>query len=251
MKLQFAMDVATLDEALVLSRLVAEHVDIIEIGSPLIKNEGVTAIRAIKASYPDKTIFADMRTVDAGQLEADMAFNAGADLVSVMGWADDATVRGAVVAARRHGKGVVADMIGVRGCVLRARELARLGVEFCELHAGIDEQALCRYSIRAVIEAGRQSETPFSVAGGVDLDSILDVRASGAAAAVVGAAIHGAPDPRAAAGALRAAIDTASLFGGVTSVRQGRPHGIPCGPGPGPGPWRARRPRLADRASNA
>lgn len=120
MKLQVAMDVATLDEALVLSRQVAEYVDIIELGTPLIKHEGVAAISALKSAYPDKIIFADMKTADAGELEADIAFNAGADLVTVMGAADDDTIKGAVASARNHGKGVVADMITVQDRVTRA-----------------------------------------------------------------------------------------------------------------------------------
>ena len=70
MKLQVAMDVATLDEALTLSRQVADFVDIIELGTPLIKHEGIAAVSAIKAAHPDKEVFADMKTADAGELEA-------------------------------------------------------------------------------------------------------------------------------------------------------------------------------------
>ncbi len=49
MKLQVALDVPTLTDALELARQVAEHVDILELGTPLIKSEGVAAIGAIKA----------------------------------------------------------------------------------------------------------------------------------------------------------------------------------------------------------
>ena len=48
-----------------------------------------------------------------GELEADIAFKAGADLVSVLGSADDSTIAGAVKAARAHNKGIVVDLIGV------------------------------------------------------------------------------------------------------------------------------------------
>ncbi len=237
MRLQVAMDVATIGEALALSRLVAEYVDIIGLGTPLIKNEGVAAIRAIKMSYPDKTIFADMKTVDAGESEADLAFTAGADLVTVTGAADDGTIRGAVASARRHGKGVVADMIAMRDRVTRAREVATMGVDFSEFHAGLDEQARPGYSIRTVIDEGRRSLLPFSVAGGVTCDSILDVWASGALVAVVGRAIHGAADPRAAARAFRTEIEPVSVIWPpvVPAARQGPPHGVPRGVGPGKG----------------
>ena len=237
MRLQVALDVATIREALALSRLVAEYVDVIALGTPLIKNEGLAAISAVKVSYPDKTVVADMKTVDAGELEADLAFGAGADLVTVMAAADDDTIRGAVASARRHGTGVVADMIATHDRVTRAREVAAMGVEFSEFHAGLDEQARPGYSIRTVIDEGRRSRRPFSVAGGVTRDSILDVWASGALVAVVGGAIHGAADPRAAARGFRAALEPVSVTWPpvIPAARQGPPHGVPRGVGPGKG----------------
>jgi 3-hexulose-6-phosphate synthase len=247
MRLQLALDVATLDEALVLSGAAAEYVDILELGSTLIKNEGTAAISAIKASHPGKSVLADMKTAEAGGLEAGLAFAAGADLVTVLDGAGDDTIREAVAVARSHGKGVVADMITARDLVARAREVVRMGAEFCEIHAGLDGEAPHAWSIRAVIEAGRQSEVPFSVAGGVDLESIGDVARSGAVVAVLGAAVAGAPDPRAAARGLRVAVDTTSGRGEVPWIRQGRPHGIPSGPGPGP----ARPDQLAGRAPSS
>lgn len=206
MKLQVAMDVATLDEALTLSRQVADHVDIIELGTPLIKHEGVAAISAIKAAHPEKEIFADMKTADAGELEAGIAFGAGADYVTVMGAADDDTIRGAVKSATENGKQIVADMITVKDRVRRAREVTDLGVAFCEIHAGLDEQAQEGYSIQAVIDDGKEAGVPFSIAGGVTIDSIRDVQAAGATVAVAGGAIRSADDPTAAAKELRTAI---------------------------------------------
>lgn len=206
MKLQVAMDVATLDEALTLSRQVAEFVDIIELGTPLIKHEGVAAISAIKAAHPDKLIFADMKTADAGELEADIAFTAGADYVTVMGAADDDTVKGAVTAARRHGKQIVADMITVKDRVVRAREVSEMGVAFVEIHAGLDEQARPGYSIDQLLSDGKESGVAFSVAGGIDASTVGAVQDAGAEVAVAGGAIRSADDPAAAAKAIRAAI---------------------------------------------
>lgn len=207
MKLQVAMDVATLDEALTLSRQVAEYVDIIELGTPLIKHEGVAAISAIKSAHPDKLVFADMKTADAGELEADIAFTAGADLVTVMGAADDDTVKGAVASGKKHDKQVVADMITVvDGRVQRIREVSEMGVAFCEIHAGLDEQARPDYSIDSLLADGREAGVPFSVAGGITVETVTSVRDAGATVAVAGGAISGADDPAAAAKALREAI---------------------------------------------
>ena len=100
MKLQVAMDVLTTKDALELAGKAAPHVDIIELGTPLIKAEGLSAITAIKEAHPDKIVFADLKTMDAGELEADIAFSAGADLVTVLGVAGDSTIAGAPVTTR-------------------------------------------------------------------------------------------------------------------------------------------------------
>jgi 3-hexulose-6-phosphate synthase len=206
MKLQVAIDLLSTADALKLLGKVAEHVDIIELGTPLIKQEGLSVVSNIKAAYPNKIVFADMKTMDAGALEAEMAFKAGADLVTVLAAASDSTIAGAVEAARKHGKGVVADVIGVADKAARVKELKALGVTSVELHAGLDEQAQSGYSFENLLEAGRAANIPFSVAGGVNAARIESVEAAGAAVAVAGAAIYGAADPAEAARTLRSKI---------------------------------------------
>jgi 3-hexulose-6-phosphate synthase len=206
MKLQVAMDVLTTDDALALAGKVAAHVDIIELGTPLIKAAGLSAVTAIKAAHPDKIVFADLKTMDAGELEADIAFAAGADLVTVLGVAGDRAVAGAVKAAKKHGKGIVVDLIGVADKSTRAREVTALGAQFVEMHAGLDEQAEEGFTFQTLLTDGSDSGVDFSVAGGVNVSTIADVQAAGATVAVAGGAIYSAADPGAAAAALRAAI---------------------------------------------
>jgi 3-hexulose-6-phosphate synthase len=206
MKLQVAMDVLTVDAALELAGKVAEYVDIIELGTPLVKNAGLSAVTAVKTAHPDKIVFADMKTMDAGELEAGIAFSAGADLVSVLGSADDSTIAGAVKAAKAHNKGVVVDLIGVADKVTRAKEARALGAKFVEFHAGLDEQAKPGYNLEVLLSAGQKARVPFSVAGGVNLSTINAVQRAGADVAVVGGSIYSADDPALAAKELRAAI---------------------------------------------
>jgi 3-hexulose-6-phosphate synthase len=207
MKLQVAMDVLTTEAALELASQVAEFVDIIELGTPLIKAEGLAAITAVKNAHPDKVVFADLKTMDAGELEADIAFKAGADLVTVLGTADDSTIAGAVKAAKAHSKGVVVDLIGVADKVTRAKEVTALGAKFVEMHAGLDEQAKPGFDLDGLLRAGAQARVPFSVAGGVKLATIAAVQQAGADVAVVGGGIYNAADPALAAKQLRAAVN--------------------------------------------
>ncbi|MEV7826309.1 orotidine 5'-phosphate decarboxylase / HUMPS family protein [Microbacterium enclense] len=154
----------------------------------------------------DKVVFADLKTMDAGELEADIAFTAGADLITVLGSAGDSTIAGAVKAAKKHGKGVVVDLIGVADKPARAKEVVALGAAFVEMHAGLDEQAEEGFTFGTLLRDGEAAGVPFSVAGGVNTSSIADVQKSGAQVAVAGSAIYSAPDMGAAAAALRAAI---------------------------------------------
>lgn len=206
MKLQVAIDLLTTEAALELAGKVAEHVDIIELGTPLVKSEGLSAVTAIKNAHPDKIVFADLKTMDAGELEADIAFKAGADLITVLGAADDSTIAGAVKAAKAHNKGVVVDLIGVADKVTRAKEVRALGAKFVEMHAGLDEQARPGYNLNVLLSAGEEARVPFSVAGGVNLSTIEAVQRAGADVAVAGGAIYSAADPELAAKELRAAI---------------------------------------------
>ena len=102
-------------------------------------------------------MFADLKTMDAGELEAGEAFKAGADLVTVLGVAGDSTIAGAVKAAKEHGKGIVVDLIGVHDKAARAKEVVALGAEFVEMHAGLDEQAEDGFTFEALLEAGKAS----------------------------------------------------------------------------------------------
>ncbi|WP_031425575.1 3-hexulose-6-phosphate synthase [Flavimarina sp. Hel_I_48] len=206
-KLQVAIDLLKTEDALALAKKVAPYIDIIELGTPLIKSEGVAVIRAMKDAFPDKEVFADFKTADAGGLEADLAFEAGADYVTILGSIDDSTIIGAVESAKKHGRAVVVDTIGVKDRVKRAREVSELGVAFVELHAGLDEQGQDGYSIQVLIDEATRAGVPVSIAGGVNKDSIKAVKDSGVVVAVAGGAIYGADDPAKAAKELYDALN--------------------------------------------
>lgn len=205
MKLQVALDLLSTDDAVNLLNDIAPYVDIIEVGTPLIKIEGLAVLREIKSRWPDKFLFADLKTMDAGALEAELALNAGADAVSVLAVAADGTIAGAVNAANKLGKSVVVDLIGVPPAHRLARidELRKLGVGTVELHAGLDEQAQEGYSLPALLATIAGTDVKFAVAGGITLDTVDIVAAAGAETAVVGGGIYNAANPAATAKSLK------------------------------------------------
>lgn len=208
MFLQVAVDLVSLPQAVAMLQKVAPNVDIIEVGTPFIKQEGLGAVSIIKSLYGDKKILADMKTMDAGQLEAQLAFDAGADYMTVLSVAADATIAGAVGVARQKQRAVIADMIGSPDPLARALELEALGVNGVEVHCGLDQQAQGHCSWETAKEIIRRLKIPVSIAGGINPGSVLSVAEMGAAVAVMGAAIYGAVDPGAAAREARARIET-------------------------------------------
>ena len=104
MKLQLALDEHKLEDALAFAEKVIEYVDIIEIGTPFVIDEGMNAVRKFKEKFPDKEILSDEKIMDGGYYESQLAFEAGAEYVTVLGVTDIATVKQCVKAANDFNK---------------------------------------------------------------------------------------------------------------------------------------------------
>ncbi|MBA0187427.1 3-keto-L-gulonate-6-phosphate decarboxylase UlaD [Pectobacterium odoriferum] len=110
--LQVALDNQTLADAFQTTRLIAEEVDIIEVGTILCVGEGVRAVRELKALYPHKIVLADAKIADAGKILSRMCFEAQADWVTVICCADINTAAGAIVVAREFNGDVQIELTG-------------------------------------------------------------------------------------------------------------------------------------------
>lgn len=207
--LQFALDEGDPDDLLALAHRIADDIDIIEVGTPLVIRHGLPLVERVRAEFPGHRVLADLKIMDAAQLEASSAFEAGADLVTVLAVTDDATIGGAVEAARAHGGQVVADMMCVADLAARGRRLAELGVDVLAVHTGVDQQAAGRTpldDLRTLTGAG--IGVPVAVAGGIGEASLPDHLPLSPAIVIVGGGITNAADPVAAAHALRTLMDT-------------------------------------------
>lgn len=140
MKLQLALDLLDVDAVRRLLDEVIDQVDIVEIGTPLLLQEGMKIVREIKECYPAVTLLADLKIMDAGELEASIGFDAGADIVTVLGVAHDVTIQGAINQAHKRGKQVMVDLIAVHDVQERTRTLELLGVDYLCVHTAFDVQ---------------------------------------------------------------------------------------------------------------
>lgn len=203
MKLQLALDDISLVDALVLAEKVRDYVDIFEIGSPFIIQEGMRAVREFRRYFPEKKILADTKIMDAGEYEAELTFKAGADYCTVLGVTDILTIKACLAAAKKYGKQVFVDTICVPDLNTRIKELEDVGVDSISVHVGVDEQAVGQTPLNALKQVKQLSKhSQLSVAGGIKASTVDQYQALGADIIIVGGGVNHADDPVATAKAL-------------------------------------------------
>jgi len=202
MKLQLALDVTSKKDALKLCRKAARHVDIIELGTPLIKAEGMGAIRDFKKFR--KPIVADLKTMDTGFLEAGLAYENGADISTVCAAAGLPTVEGSIKAARKYRKNILVDFIGVKNPLRLAREVLKLKPDYLGVHTGIDCQKKGEMPFKMLKRFSRLADCgKLAVAGGISINTISEAVKFRPAIIIVGSAITKADNPAEAAKKIR------------------------------------------------
>ena len=197
---QMALDSLDFDATVALATKVAPHVDILEIGTPCIKHNGIELLKTLRAKFPNNKILVDLKTMDAGFYEAEPFYKAGADICTVLGTADIGTIKGVIDVANKYGKMAQVDLINVADKKARTLEVAKLGAHIIGVHTGLDQQAAGQtpFNDLAMVTA-LNTGAKISVAGGVKAATVRQVVDAGADIVVAGAAIYGAADPAASA----------------------------------------------------
>ena len=194
--LQLAIDVTSIDDAQRIAEAVYPHFDIVEIGTPLIVDQGLYALEAIKEKCPNKQYLADVKIADGGYLEASSAFKRGADIATVLGVSDDVTIGGVVKAAKESGGLVMADMLHVANTPQRGRELIERGVDIICLHTAHDLSGRGLDPLRELVQMREAVDGTLAVAGGLTIENVAEAIEKGADILVVGGGITNAEDPR-------------------------------------------------------
>jgi 3-hexulose-6-phosphate synthase / 6-phospho-3-hexuloisomerase len=216
--LQVALDLLELKRALQIAQeSVDGGADWIEAGTPLIKSEGIQAVRSLRDHFPQKTIVADMKVADTGAIEVEMAAKAGADIVCILADADDAVVADAVRAARLYGIRLMADLINCADPKARAVQLESMGIDIICAHAGIDQQMTGKDSLDLLSTLAGTVHIPVAVAGGIDAGGAAEAVRRGAGIVIVGGWIVRSADVTASTRKIRAAMDKPS---GKTRVKK-------------------------------
>ncbi|MDO7905662.1 3-hexulose-6-phosphate synthase [Paenibacillus sp. JX-17] len=200
MELQLALDLVTAQEGIEIVREVEPFIDIVEIGTPIVINEGLNAVKVIKDAFPNLKVLADLKIMDAGGYEIQKAAEAGADIVTVLGATNDLTIKGAVEEAKKQGKKILIDMINVPNLEQRAREVDALGVDYICVHTGYDGQAAGHNpfeDLATIKKVVKNAKT--AVAGGLKLETLPEAIKAQPDLVIVGGGIASQSDKKGAA----------------------------------------------------
>ncbi|PCF35461.1 3-hexulose-6-phosphate synthase [Staphylococcus delphini] len=210
MELQLAIDLLNKEDAAELAKKVTDYVDIVEIGTPIVINEGLPAVQHLKENVKDEDVkvLADLKIMDAADYEVSQAVKFGADVVTILGVAEDASIKNAVEEAHKHGKELLVDLIAVQDLEKRAKEIDAFGADYIAVHTGYDLQAQGQSpldSLRKVKSVIKNAK--IAVAGGIKPETVKEVADEGPDLIIVGGGIANADDPREAAKQIREAIE--------------------------------------------
>lgn len=207
--LQVALDLIHLKRAIQIGEeAVSGGADWIEAGTPLIKSEGMDAVRKLREAFPGMKIVSDLKTMDTGGFETEIAAKSGASINTVMGAADDGTILEAVRMGEKYGCEIMVDLLGVEDKPARAKELEEMGVDYLCVHVSIDDQMMGKTMTKDIEELVRFTSLPLAVAGGITPENAGLLASAGASIIIVGGAITKNPDVSKATSDVKRAISS-------------------------------------------
>ena len=208
LELQLSIDLLNKEQAAELANKVKDYVDIVEIGTPIVINEGLPSVQHMDENIDGVKVLADLKIMDAADYEVSQAVKFGADVVTILGVAEDASIKAAVEEAHKHGKELLVDMIAVQDLEKRAKELDEMGADYIAVHTGYDLQAQGVSPLDSLRKVkGVIKNSKIAIAGGIKPETIEEVAAESPDLVIVGGGIANADDPVEAAKQCKAAIE--------------------------------------------
>lgn len=188
--IQIALDVPSLERTKkIMGELPKSDRLILEVGTPLLKKYGTRVIRDLRELAPDMFIVADLKTLDVGKVEVDLAFDETADAVVASGLAASETLNKFIYEAKRLGIYAAVDMMNVEDPVQKLRMLQTFP-DIVILHRGIDVErrtGKTRWDlIKEMQQAFKEQKFLVAVAGGIIPETAPEALARGADIIIVG-----------------------------------------------------------------
>ena len=187
--LQIAMDAPEIEKTKkVLAQLPGSDRIIIEAGTPLIKRYGTKVISDMRTVAKDTFMIADLKTLDVGKVEVDIAYEDTADAVVASGLAPGETLDAFVHEAKRLGIYAVIDMMNVEDVMAKVKSIKEFP-DIIILHRGIDQESgrTCGLErIQMIRKAFPDKKFLIAVAGGIVPETAKEALEQGADILIVG-----------------------------------------------------------------
>ncbi len=191
--LQIALDIPDLERTKrIIEELPRSDSIILEMGTPLIKKYGTEIIGKIREVEKGAFIIADLKTLDVGQVEVDIAFDETADAVVASGLAPIETLDKFVYEAHRLGIYAFIDTLNVPDPLKVLKSLRELP-DVVILHRGIDTERKGRKKeghqwgdIRRIKREFKDRKLLVGVAGGIEPETAVQALGDGADIIIVG-----------------------------------------------------------------
>jgi bifunctional enzyme Fae/Hps len=187
--LQIALDVPDLERTKrIISEVPKSDRVIFEAGTPLIKKYGTSIIQQLRDIAKNVFIVADLKTLDVGQVEVDLAFEETADAVVASGLASIQTLDRFIYEAKRLGIYAYVDMMDVSSPVKVLQSMKELP-DVVILHRGIDAErgSKTRWDlIKEIKTKFKDAKLLVAVAGGIEPSNVTNALKAGADILIVG-----------------------------------------------------------------
>jgi len=161
---------------------------ILEVGTPLLKRYGTRIINELRQTAKDVFIVADLKTLDVGKVEVDLAYDETADAVVAAGLAPAETLDSFIHEAKRLGIYAVVDMLNVEDPIAKLKTVKEFP-DIVILHRGIDQETgrtLGLDRIQEMRQTFKDKKFLVAVAGGVVPETAKEALQKGADIIIVG-----------------------------------------------------------------
>lgn len=194
MKLQISFDMYDLEKALEIAAQVADHADILEVGTLLLHAHGLKAIEQFKAKFHKKIILVDSKIVDRGKEAVTQLADAGADWVTVMAGTSTDVIHASCSAADKLGVKVMLDLMDSASLGQSALEAKNLGVSALLFHQPQDEQESLTFLDKWDMIKGN-TNLPIHVSAKIKRETVQEIISLKPDALVIGKSIIEAGNP--------------------------------------------------------
>jgi len=175
---------------------VIEFVDIVEVGTPVLKRFGLAGVATLRELAEGRPILADSKTVDGGADEARMLFGAGATFMTVLEVASSATHAAVNRVAGECQGFIMVDSICSAELPDRPSQYPDR-FAYLTLHTATDVRLAGGSAAASIQQARSMRELGYHVAlaGGLNRHTLIEAVQAGPDIVVVGSAITTADNP--------------------------------------------------------